>query len=81
MNKIYRIISKENQESLHVGYLISEDETSFRIRIQNGINSSIQSFQKNDFTLKSIYENGGNEIYKIITKNSNNQDIIINLSK
>lgn len=81
MNKIYRVLSKENQEPPIVGYLISEDNTSFKVRVQNEIETSIQTFQKATFKLKSIYELGNEETYQVKTKDHNNQDITVNLSK
>ncbi len=81
MNKIFRVLSNEKSEILSIGYLISEDEKSFKIRIQNGIKTSVQSFKKENFKLKSIYEQGTKEMYQIKTKDHNNNDILIELPK
>lgn len=81
MNKIYRVLNIENQKTLAVGYLIFEDDRSFKMRVQNGIETSLQLFEKDKFRLKSIYEQGSEEMYQIITKNDNNKDVSIELPK
>lgn len=81
MNKIYRIYEQTGNESIAIGYLISESDSSYLFRVQKGPETYKKEFDKASYRIESIYEQNGETTYQIKTKNSQCQTITVDLSK
>ncbi|MCH4887652.1 hypothetical protein EZV73_08710 [Acidaminobacter sp. JC074] len=81
MNRIYRIYSKEKKDSIAVGYLISEDQSTYVFRVQNELKTFTKEFDKENYRIESIYEQNGESRYQVKTKDKTGKSIVIDLSK
>lgn len=81
MNKIFRIFPKGNSKAIAIGFLQSENVSAYTFRVQVGTESSIRSFEKAMFDIKSIYESGSNETYLVKTTNEKGEAVVVELNK
>lgn len=81
MNKIYRVFRNASLNSVTVGYLINEDNEKFTVRVQNGVNVQTKVFDKDSFSVKSIFDKDSGETYKIEVKDRDGKKKTIELSK
>lgn len=81
MNKIFRIFPKGNDTATAIGFLLNETDNAYIFRVQNGKENTEQTFDKNKFNIKSIYEVASDEMYQIKTSNSEGKNIIVELPK
>lgn len=81
MKKIYKVHSKtQDNKTIAIGLLIDEDSSNYLIKTQNGINSENKKFDKEKFTIESIYEKGDGE-YHVDIKTIEGKNNRINLPK
>lgn len=81
MNRIYRIYKGKSNTSCGVGYLLSEDERSYLIRVQKNENTYEKRFEKVNYRIESIYEINGDGTYCLERNNSLGNRVKVELSE